>query len=76
MKNKRKMSVTIDADVFEAIEKLAKSKQVAKSHLAEEAFKEWIRKYIEREMAKGYKDMSLEDKEFSALAFESQKEIL
>ncbi len=76
MKAKRKMSVTIDADIFEAIEKLAKSKRVAKSHLAEEAFREWLRKYIEGEMAKGYEDQSSEDEELSGIAFEAQREIL
>ncbi len=76
MKAKRKMSVTIDADIFEAVEKLAKRKRIAKSHLAEEAFKEWLRKYIEGEMAKGYEDLSPEDEEFSDIAFESQREIL
>lgn len=76
MKAKRKMSVTIDADIFEAVEKLAKRKKIAKSHLAEEAFREWLRKYIEREMAKGYENLSSEDEAFSDIAFEAQREIL
>ena len=76
MRTKRKMSVTIDAEVFKAIEELAKSEGMAKSHLAEEAFKEWIRKYVKNEMARGYEEMAREDKKFSELGFEAQKEVL
>jgi len=76
VRTKRKMSITIDSDVLEAIEKLAESRKVAKSQVAEEAFREWIRKHVEKEMAKGYEEMAREDEEFSALVFEAQREIV
>ena len=38
------MSVTIDMEIFEAIEKAAKACNMAKSHLAQEAFRFWFKK--------------------------------
>jgi len=76
MRTKRKLSVTIDEDILEAIEKASKTCHMAKSQLAQEAFKLWLKKGTEELMAKGYTEMAQEDKEFAELSFEAQKEIL
>jgi len=76
MRTKKKMSVTIDADIFEDIEKAAETCNMAKSQLAQEAFRLWFKKKTEESMAAGYVDMANEDREFADTALDAQKEIL
>jgi len=49
---------------------------MAKSQLAKEAFRLWLKKETEALMAKGYKEMAQEDKAFADSAFQSQREIV
>ncbi|MBW2251211.1 MAG: hypothetical protein JRF60_11430 [Deltaproteobacteria bacterium] len=76
MRTKKKMSVTIDAEIFEDIEKAAETCNMAKSQLAQEAFRLWLKKKTEESMAAGYVDMAKEDREFADTALDAQKEIL
>jgi len=76
MRTKRKVSLTIDEDIYTAIEKAARTNRMAKSQLAQEAFRLWLRRETEALMAKGYEDMAEEDNEIAELAFEAQREIL
>jgi len=76
MRIKRKISVTIDEEILEAIEKASKTFNMAKSHLAQEAFRLWLKKKTEESMARGYVEMAKEDKELAEVTFEAQKEIL
>jgi len=76
MRTKKKVSLTIDDDLYMDIEKAAKTFNMAKSHLAQEAFKLWLKKKTEALMAKGYEDMAEEDKLFADLTSQAQREIL
>ena len=76
MRTKKKMSVTIDVDIFEAIENAAEVCNMAKSQLAQEAFRLWLKKRTEKLMAKGYAEMAEEDRKFADTTFHAQKEIL
>ncbi len=76
MRSKSKISVTIDTETLKAVEKASKTYRMAKSHLAQEAFTLWLKKKTEELMAKGYAEMAKEDKEFAALSFDAQREIL
>ena len=76
MRTKKKMSVTIDAEIFEDIEKAAEVRNMAKSQLAQEAFRLWFKIKTEESMAAGYVDMAEEDREFADTALDAQKEIL
>ena len=76
MRTKRKVSLTIDEDLYAAIEKASKTLNIAKSRLAQEAFRLWLKVETEALMAKGYEEMAEEDKAFADLTFQSQKEIL
>jgi len=76
MRTKKKMSVTIDAELLEAIEDVAKTCNMAKSQLAQEAFRLWFKKRTEESMAAGYIEMAREDREFADTALDAQKEIL
>ena len=76
MRTKKKVSLTIDAELFEAIEKAAKACNMAKSHLAQEALILWLRKKTEESMAEGYIEMAKEDSQFADITLEAQTEIL
>ena len=75
MRTKRKVSLTIDEETYNAIEKASRTRQIAKSRLAQEAFSLWLKKETEALMAKGYEEMAEEDEKFAALTFEAQREI-
>ncbi len=76
MRTKRKVSLTIDTELFEAIEKAAEACNMAKSHLAQEALILWLKKKTEDSMAEGYIEMAREDNEFAEMTLQAQKEIL
>ncbi len=76
MRTKRKVSLTIDEDLYEAIDKASKTLKLAKSQLAQEAFSLWLKKETEALMAKGYEEMAEEDKALAEFTFEAQREIL
>ena len=76
MGKKQKLSVSIDAWLYEAVDRESKKRKIAKSRIAQEALERWLRKDIEEKMAEGYEAMWDEDRELSDLALEAQKEIL
>ncbi len=76
MRTKRKVSLTIDQDLDAAIEKAARTYKMAKSQLAQEAFRLWLKMETEALMAKGYQEMAEEDKAFADTAFQAQREIV
>ena len=76
MRTKRKISLTIDEDIYSVIESLSKNHKIAKSQIAQDAFRLWIRKETETLMAKGYEEMFEEDKGLAELTFEAQREVL
>ena len=76
MRTKRKISLTIDEDLYAAIEKASTTLNLAKSRLAQEAFRLWLKKETEDLMARGYEEMAEEDNTFADVTFEAQKEIV
>ncbi len=76
MRTKKRVSLTIDGDLYMSIEKAAKTFNIAKSHLAQEAFRLWLKNKTEEIMAKGYEEMANEDREFANLTIQAQREIL
>jgi hypothetical protein len=76
MRTKRKVSLTIDEEIYVAIDNASKTLNRAKSQLAQEAFSLWLKKQTETLMAKGYEDMAEEDKAFADVTFEAQREIM
>ena len=76
MRTKKKVSLTIDEGLYIDIEKASKAFNMAKSQLAQEAFRLWLRKETEALMAKGYEEMAEEDKAFADITFEAQREVL
>jgi metal-responsive CopG/Arc/MetJ family transcriptional regulator len=76
MRTKRKMSLTIDEEVYEAIERASKAQNMARSQIAEDALRLWLQKQTEALMAKGYEEMADEDEKMAAISLEAQREIL
>ena len=76
MRTKRKVSLTIDEELYAAIEKASETLNMAKSQLAQEAFSLWLKKETDALMAKGYEEMAKEDKAFADITFEAQREVL
>ena len=76
MRTKRKVSLTIDGELYAAIEKASEALNMAKSQLAQEAFSLWLKKETDALMAKGYEEMAEEDKVFADITFGAQGEIL
>jgi hypothetical protein len=76
MRTKRKVSLTIDEEIYAAIDKASKSLNLAKSQLAQEAFSLWLKHQTEALMAKGYDDMAEEDRAFADVTYDAQREIL
>ena len=76
MKTKKKISVTIDEGLYEAIDQASRRFQVARSQLTQEALGLWLRKKTESLMAQGYREMAREDQEAAEDSLAAQKEVL
>ena len=76
MKTKKKMSITIDESLYEAVDQASRRFQVSRSQLAQEALTLWLKKNTEAIMAKGYKEMAEEDQEIAEVALTAQREVL
>ncbi len=76
MRTKKKVSLTIDTDIVDALEAIALSCNLAKSQIAQEAFSLWLKKRTEDLMAQGYADMAEEERSFSEMTFTAQMETL
>ncbi len=76
MRTKLRLSLTIDENTYKAVEEAAQTYRLAKSQIAQQAFELWLKKETEAMMCKGYEEMWEEDREFTDLVFESQREAL
>jgi len=76
MSAKKKVSLTIDEEVYEAIERASKAQKMPRSRIAEDALRLWLKKQTESLMAKGYEEMAEEEESMANMAFEAQREIL
>ena len=75
MITKSKISLTIDKDLLESVEDATQVYKIAKSQLAQEAIKLWLKKKTEEQMEKGYEEQAKEDLEFAELAANAQNEV-
>ncbi|MBN2382226.1 ribbon-helix-helix protein, CopG family [bacterium] len=75
MKTKTKVSLTIDRELNELIEQRAQAQNVAKSQIAEQAFRLWLRFETEALMARGYEEMADEELDIAERAFSAQQEL-
>jgi metal-responsive CopG/Arc/MetJ family transcriptional regulator len=75
MQTKKKITITIDEELCEAVDQASKRFNMARSRLAQESLSLWLRKKTEALMAEGYREMADEDWKFSELTLDAQKEI-
>lgn len=75
MRNKGKLSITIDYKLLEEMEKTSRINHFSKSRLTEEALRLWFKKNIEGLIAKGYEEMSEGDRDFAEKTLEAQREV-
>lgn len=75
MQTKKKITITIDEKLCQAIDQVSERTKIARSHLAEEALSLWLKKQTEALMAQGYREMVAEDREFSELTLKAQREV-
>ncbi|SLM31437.1 hypothetical protein MTBBW1_330004 [Desulfamplus magnetovallimortis] len=74
MRTKKKVSLTIDTEIMDALEAIALSSNLAKSQIAQEALSLWLKKRTEDLIALGYAEMEEEDRSFSKMTFTAQTE--
>ena len=75
MQTKKKITITIDEEIYEAIDRAAREFKMHRSQLAQEALSLWLKKQTEDLMAHGYREMAEEDRQFSEMVLEAQKEV-
>ena len=75
MKTKKKVTITIDENLYYAVNQASRRFKIARSRLAQEAISLWLRKKAEESMEEGYKIMAEEDRLISDLTIHAQKEI-
>ena len=59
--SKEKITVTIDAELLEDLDRAAKSLGVSRSSLLDKAIRTWKKNLLLRELIEGYRAMSDED---------------
>ena len=74
MQTKKKITITIDEEICEAIDRATCEFKIPRSQLAQDALSLWLKKQTEALMAQGYRQMTEEDRRFSELTLEAQKE--
>jgi len=76
MKNKLKVTITLDQAIVEEIDRLSKEQKESRSHIIEEAIKVWKQKRLEKELIDGYLAMTKEDLEIAEANLEAGMEVL
>ncbi len=76
MGSKLKVTITVDEDLVNEIDRLSKEYRESRSHLIEEAIKVWREKHLEKELINGYLAMAKEDVEAAEANLEAGMEVL
>jgi len=76
MQTKQKLSLTIDKDIYDALEEAARVQGLPKSRLAQKALELLFKNETDALMARGYEEMANEDETFADVIFDAQREIL
>jgi metal-responsive CopG/Arc/MetJ family transcriptional regulator len=75
MQTKKKITITIDEETCSAVDRATRELKMPRSRLAQEALSLWLKKQTENLMAQGYREMAEEDRRFSEMTLEAQREI-
>ena len=73
---KERLSITIDSDLFNKIEKTSKEENIPRSRIIMEALKLWEQKRIENLMRRGYLESAKEDLALAEFDLEAGNEVV
>ena len=76
MKNKQKVTITIDEAIVKDIDRLSEKEGKSRSQLIEKAVKAWRQRQLEKELIEGYVAMTKEDLETAEANLEAGVEAL
>jgi metal-responsive CopG/Arc/MetJ family transcriptional regulator len=76
MRNKQKITITIDESIIKDIDRLSEREGESRSQLIEKAVKAWRQKQLEKELIEGYAAMAKEDLETAEANLEAGVEAL
>lgn len=75
MRTKKKITITIDEETYNAVDRASQDLKIPRSQLAQEALSLWLKRQTEDLMGHGYREMAEEDRRFSEMTLEAQREI-
>ncbi len=76
MAHKVKVTLSLDEDLVEAIEKISRQRKKPRSRVVQEALRLWQRKELQEKLAAGYRAMAGEDRETAERHVSAFREIL
>jgi metal-responsive CopG/Arc/MetJ family transcriptional regulator len=63
MRQKVKLTVSLDQDLVETIDEMSRQSKKPRSHVVQEALRLWRRKELHAKLAEGYRSMAEENRE-------------
>lgn len=76
MAHKVKVTLSLDEDLVEAIEKISRQRKKPRSRVVQEALRLWQRRELQEKLAAGYRAMAEEDRETAERHVSAFREIL
>ena len=76
MRNKQKVTITIDEAIIKDVDRLSKKEGESRSNLIEKALKAWKQKRLKGELIEGYMAMAEEDLDTAEANLEAGAEAL
>ena len=76
MGNKQRVTIALDRNILEEIDRLSKEQRESRSRIIEGAIKLWRKRQLEKELAEGYLAMSKENAERAESNLVAGEEVL
>ncbi len=76
MAHKLKVTLSLDEDLVETLERISRQTKKPRSRVVQEALRAWRRKELEEKLAQGYREMADENLETAEQGLSAFKETL
>lgn len=76
MAHKVKVTLSLDEDLVEELEKVSRQRKKPRSRVVQEALRLWQRREVEEKLAEGYRAMAEEDREAAERHVAAFREII
>ncbi len=76
MAHKVKVTLSLDEDLVEVLEKISRQRKKPRSRVVQEALRLWQKKELQEKLAEGYRAMAEEDREAAQRHLPAFREIL